>query len=162
MSLDTWFPSAQLCIILYSRYINIMCIFTVNIALNKPAYMQYQYRPGDNKFDASNAVDRRKSDLRLSGGQCTTSDPHKQTATWWVNLTSIQSIHHITIFYMTGNGIWGTIFSYFWPLIQVTKSYTKCILTAVYCRSMTNRLNSHMWSIHVQPYKQFDHYGFSY
>lgn len=87
-----------------------MCIFTVNIALNKPAYLQYQYMPGDIRYDASNAVDGRKSELRLSGGQCASSYPQKQTATWWVNLTSIQSIHHITIFYMTGNGIWGMIF----------------------------------------------------
>uniref|UniRef100_K1QM83 Mediator of RNA polymerase II transcription subunit 14 n=1 Tax=Magallana gigas TaxID=29159 RepID=K1QM83_MAGGI len=66
-----------------------MCIFTVNIALNKPAYLQYQYRLGDKIYDASNAVDGRKSDLRLGGGQCASSEP-QQTATWWVNLTSYE------------------------------------------------------------------------
>lgn len=80
-----------------------MCIFTVNIALNKPAYLQYQYRPGDKIYDASNAVDGRKSDLRVGGGQCASSAPDQQTATWWVNLTSIQSIHHITIYFATEN-----------------------------------------------------------
>lgn len=92
-----------------------MCIFTVNIALNKPAYMENQYKPGDDRYDASNAVDGRKSDLRLGGGQCASSAPDKQTATWWVNLTSIQSIHHITIFYVTGNEIRGMIIYCFAP-----------------------------------------------
>lgn len=92
-----------------------MCIFTVNIALNKPAYMENQYKPGDDRYDASNAVDGRKSDLRLGGGQCASSAPDKQTATWWVNLTSIQSIHHITIFYVTGNEIRGMIIYFFAP-----------------------------------------------
>lgn len=93
-----------------------MCIFTANIAVNKPAYLQYQYRPGDKIYDASNAVDGRKLDLRLGGGQCASSEP-QQTATWWVNLTSIQSIHHITMFYLTGNNkSWGMVI-YFWPLI---------------------------------------------
>lgn len=86
-----------------------MCIFTVNIALNKPAYLQYQYRQGDKIYDARNAVDGRKSDLRLGGGQCAASEP-QQTATLWVNLTSIQSIHHITMFYVTGNNnSWGMV-----------------------------------------------------
>lgn len=92
-----------------------MCIFTVNIAHNKPAYQQYQYRPGDNIYDASNAVDGRKSDLRLGGGQCASSEP-RHTATWWVNLTSIQSIHHITMFYVTGNNnSWGMVIYFLAP-----------------------------------------------
>uniref|UniRef100_K1Q3Y1 Multiple epidermal growth factor-like domains 10 n=1 Tax=Magallana gigas TaxID=29159 RepID=K1Q3Y1_MAGGI len=70
----------------------------VNVALNKPAYLQYP-RGGD-KWDASNAVDGRKSDLSRDGGQCAVSND-KQTATWWVDLATIHSIHHITIYFMT-------------------------------------------------------------
>lgn len=79
----------------------------VNIALNKPAHQLNQYNPGDDKFDASNAVDGKKSDLSSAGGQCVISANYKQTATWWVNLTSILSIHNITIYYRTDNVTWG-------------------------------------------------------
>ncbi|XP_052696235.1 multiple epidermal growth factor-like domains protein 11 [Crassostrea angulata] len=79
-----------------------LCLLTVsqayvNVALNKPAYLQYPYR-----WDASNAVDGRKSDLSSGGGQCAES-MYAQTATWWVNLTTIHSIHHITIYFNTDN-----------------------------------------------------------
>uniref|UniRef100_K1QN53 Uncharacterized protein n=1 Tax=Magallana gigas TaxID=29159 RepID=K1QN53_MAGGI len=62
-------------------------------------------------WDASNAVDGRKSDLSSSGGQCAISYV-KQTATWWVNLTTIHSIHHITIFFLTNNKPWGPSINY--------------------------------------------------
>lgn len=81
------------------------CAFTVNVALHKPAYQQNAYRVGD-LYDASNAVDGNKSDLSWRGGQCVISADHKYTATWWVNLTSIHSIHHITIYYRTDNVAW--------------------------------------------------------
>ena len=85
------------------------CVFlTVNVALNKPAYQQYPYIPGDDTYDASNAVDGRKSDLRRDGGQCAVS-AQEQTATLWVNLTSIHSIHHITIYFLAGNDPWGIV-----------------------------------------------------
>eukprot|EP00105_Crassostrea_gigas_P004906 XP_011418275.1 PREDICTED: protein draper isoform X1 [Crassostrea gigas] len=77
----------------------------VNVALNKPAYQQYPLT-GVDTFDASNAVDGRKSDLSISGGQCAASN-WKQTATWWVNLTTIHSIHNITIYFRTDNKPWG-------------------------------------------------------
>lgn len=79
----------------------------VNIALNKPAHQLNQYDPGDNRFDASNAVDGNKSDLNGLRGQCVLSADHKEIATWWVNLTSILSIHHIIIYFRTDNVIWG-------------------------------------------------------
>ncbi|XP_065928041.1 multiple epidermal growth factor-like domains protein 10 [Magallana gigas] len=90
----------------------LMCLFFgfleitngfVNVALNKPAHQLYPYRSGDDRCDASNAVDGRKSDLNLWGGQCAVSADYKQTATWWVNLTSTHSIHHITIYFLTNN-----------------------------------------------------------
>ena len=79
-----------------------------NIALRKPAYQENQYF-GTNAAltDASNAVDGLKSDLSYWGGQCVHSANCKQTATWWVNLTSIHIIHYVTIYYMTNNLSWG-------------------------------------------------------
>lgn len=75
----------------------------VNVAFNKPAYQKYPMSPGNGTFDASNALDGRKSDLSSWGGQCAVSALARTTATWWVNLTSIRSIHHITIFFLTNN-----------------------------------------------------------
>lgn len=74
----------------------------VNVALNKPAYQQNQWKPDDDTYDASNAVDGRKSDLTWNGGQCAVSFGER-VATWWVNLTSVHSIHHITIYFLTGS-----------------------------------------------------------
>lgn len=79
---------------------------TVNVALNKPAHQQKSYGEGNALYDASNAVDGLKSNLKYDGGQCTVSADGQQTATWWVNLTSIHSIHHITIYYRTDNVAW--------------------------------------------------------
>lgn len=51
-------------------------------------------------YDASNAVDGRKSDQSWEGGKCAVS-LYNNTAIWWVNLITIYSIHHITIYFMT-------------------------------------------------------------
>lgn len=85
-------------------------VYTVNIALNKPAYQQYQYLDNrwNNVFNARNAVDGQKSNLTWQAGQCVISANNKRTAIWWVNLTSILSIHHITIYYRTGDAEWST------------------------------------------------------
>lgn len=98
------------------EFCNISCCFivyclhlTVNIALNKPAHQLHQYNPGLDTFDASNAVDGLKSDLRAWGGQCVVSADNYDVATWWVNLTTIQSIHHITIYYRTDNVAWSKL-----------------------------------------------------
>ena len=70
-----------------------------NVALNK----QHRYLGlSEDLVDASNAVDGLKSHLSVWGGQCVISGNKMQTATWWVNLTSILSIHYITIYYRTG------------------------------------------------------------
>lgn len=82
------------------------CILTDNVALNKPAYQQYPLYPGDDTYDAINAVDGRKTNMSWYGGQCAVSASNKRTATWWVNLTSINSIHHINIYYIKGNAPW--------------------------------------------------------
>lgn len=80
-----------------------MCLWTVNVALNKPAYQQYSYIPGDDRYDATNAVNGRRSNLSWDGGQCAVSEYGRRTATWWVNLTSIHEIHQITIYFLTNN-----------------------------------------------------------
>ncbi|XP_078327321.1 uncharacterized protein LOC111115469 [Crassostrea virginica] len=78
-----------------------------NLALKKPTYQQYPIGGSyASLYQASNAVDGLKSDLSAGGGQCVHSNGG-QTATWWVDLTSILSIHHITIYYMTENYPWG-------------------------------------------------------
>ena len=80
-----------------------------NIARNKQTYQQHPYVGEINNVltVASNAVDGLKSDFSVWGGQCVISDNKKQTATWWVNLGGILSIHNITINYRTGNKPWG-------------------------------------------------------
>lgn len=83
-----------------------------NVALKKQAKQLYPYttitRPNDT-FDASNAVDGLKSDLRGLEGQCVLSAENQKKAYWWVNLSTVMSIHHITIYYRTDNVKWGKL-----------------------------------------------------
>ncbi|XP_056003598.1 receptor-type tyrosine-protein phosphatase kappa-like [Ostrea edulis] len=79
-----------------------------NIALNKPAWQLHQYGPGNDIFNASNAVDGFKSNLTAWGGQCAISNNDKKIATWRVDLEDILSIRHITIYYRTGNAAWNS------------------------------------------------------
>nr|XP_022308875.1 protein draper-like isoform X1 [Crassostrea virginica] len=82
---------------------------TQNIAVNKTAYLEYRFLGlSKDLTGARNAVDGLKTDLSVQGGQCVISENEMQTATWWVNLAKIHSIHHITIYYRTGNVEWGT------------------------------------------------------
>ncbi|XP_078328720.1 receptor-type tyrosine-protein phosphatase T-like isoform X2 [Crassostrea virginica] len=103
-----------------------------NIALNKPAKEEFPYvHP---KVSASNAVDGRKTDLRGLGGQCSLSAVNITNATWWVNLTSILSIHHIKIYYRTDNVAWGP-----------SNGYTIRFLGfSVYVSNTTNRLDGYL------------------
>lgn len=102
----------------------------VNLALNKPAYQKNPFKQNDSTGDASNAVDGQKSDLTRNGGQCVFS-AGRETAILWVNLTSIHSIHNITIYYMTDNKQWGP-----------TNYYTGFFLGfSVYVSNSTDRLN---------------------
>nr|XP_022292874.1 receptor-type tyrosine-protein phosphatase epsilon-like isoform X2 [Crassostrea virginica] len=76
-----------------------------NLALGKSAW---QLNPinDDYKHSANNVVDGRKSDLSELGGECTASSSSRTTAMWWVDLGTLQSIHHIIIQYATGNQVW--------------------------------------------------------
>lgn len=84
--------------------------YKVNIALEKPTDQLHQYNENDDRFEASNAVDGRKSNLSAWAGECTISADGYEIATWWVNLGSIHRIHHITIYYRTDNAAWGMSF----------------------------------------------------
>ncbi|XP_062589111.1 uncharacterized protein LOC134250777, partial [Saccostrea cucullata] len=77
-----------------------------NVALKKQTWQASPYIVNDDRFDSSNAVDGLKSKLGAWGGECVVSANYKRTATWWVNLTSIYSIHHIRIYYRTENAPW--------------------------------------------------------
>ncbi|XP_078327342.1 receptor-type tyrosine-protein phosphatase alpha-like isoform X1 [Crassostrea virginica] len=95
---------------LYVGFISLASAYD-NIALHKPAYQEHPYGVTSTivkeLIQASNAVDGQKSNRSIWGGQCVISDNLQSNATWWVNLTSILSIHHITIYYRTGNVAWG-------------------------------------------------------
>nr|XP_022307497.1 uncharacterized protein LOC111113494 [Crassostrea virginica] len=82
-----------------------------NLALNKPTHQDNEFIGDISRHltESSNAVDGLKSDLGVWGGQCVISGNKKQNATLWVNLSSIVSIHHITIYYRTGNEKWGKL-----------------------------------------------------
>ena len=74
-----------------------------NLALNKTTFQQHPYKGlSQDLVDANNVIGGLKSYLSVLDGQCTHSDNLQTTATWWVNLTYIVNIHHITIYYMTG------------------------------------------------------------
>ncbi|XP_065923397.1 uncharacterized protein [Magallana gigas] len=84
-----------------------------NIALHKLAKQKHPFLHKDfsylifHDFSASNAVDGLKTDCSAYGGQCTLSAVNKRVALWYVDLGSILSIHHITIYYRTDNVTWG-------------------------------------------------------
>ena len=89
-----------------------MFILTENTALGKPTYQQYPYTGTEispSLIDSSKAVDGLRSNLTFWGGQCAISADNKTTATWWVNLTSILSINHVTVQYRTDYNRWGTL-----------------------------------------------------
>lgn len=85
---------------------------TENVALYRQAEQRKQYTTDDkppDTFDASNAVDGLKSDLHGLNGQCVLSAENQNVSYWWVNLSTVMSIHHITIYYRTDNVKWGNL-----------------------------------------------------
>nr|XP_022310033.1 multiple epidermal growth factor-like domains protein 11 isoform X2 [Crassostrea virginica] len=77
-----------------------------NLALHKPAYQLHPYKKSF-VSQADAAVDGLKNNTDVWGDQCIISEKGKYIALWWVNLTSISSIHHITVYYVTGRKKWG-------------------------------------------------------
>ncbi|XP_062620206.1 cell death abnormality protein 1-like isoform X2 [Saccostrea cucullata] len=89
---------------------------------------------GNDIFHSSNAVDGLKTDLGAWGGQCVISADKQRTAIWWLNLTSVVSIHHILIYYRTENEKWGA-----------SNPYTSRFLGfSVYISNTTDRLDGHL------------------
>ena len=80
-----------------------------NLAVHKPAY---QLNPHPNST-AGAAVDGLKNNTQVWAKQCVLSADGKNISLWWVDLKRISSIHHITVYYMTGKYDWGMYFSYF-------------------------------------------------
>ena len=79
---------------------NFFVLLLDNIALRRPTYQDTRYHGHPNSLtQASNGVDGLKSNLSEFGGQCVFSEERQQTATWWVNLTSILSIQQVTIYF---------------------------------------------------------------
>ena len=94
--------------------------FTENLALWKEAWQNNSFYDASNYvyLVANRAVDGRKQDLSLEGGQCAVSIG-STTSEWRVDLGGISSIHHIFIHYMTNNKVWGTVSSKQFILIMV-------------------------------------------
>lgn len=83
-------------------------ILSENLAFHKPAYQLHPIM-GSRESQAEVAVDGLKNNTGVLGEQCVTSERGKYIALWWVNLTRTSSIHHITIYYVTGRMQWGML-----------------------------------------------------
>ena len=108
-------------------------MFTENLALKKKAWQsnldEFYYEGSDLVYlGADLAVDGRKQNLSLYGGQCARSFTGL-TAEWRVDLQKILSIQRIVIQYMTDNRVWGAV-SFFMKSVVLTykksnKSYDR-------------------------------------
>lgn len=80
-------------------------IFTYkeNLALSKPTWEQNPWPDLPRDFGSANAVDGWYENRGPTGGQCTISNEGYYTAMWRVDLESVVSISHITIYYRTDN-----------------------------------------------------------
>ncbi|XP_065925501.1 uncharacterized protein [Magallana gigas] len=91
----------------YSTYaFNDLCEVEVyeNIALRRHAWQRYPFH--GTPWNATYAVDGRRSDLAPAGGQCAISADDKSIAEWQVDLGKVRNLHHVFIQYRTDNVAW--------------------------------------------------------
>uniref|UniRef100_K1RCZ6 Scavenger receptor class F member 2 n=1 Tax=Magallana gigas TaxID=29159 RepID=K1RCZ6_MAGGI len=75
-----------------------------NIALHRHAWQRYPFH--GTPWNATYAVDGRRSDLDPAGGQCAISADGKSIAEWRVDLGEVRNLHHVFIQYRTDNVAW--------------------------------------------------------
>nr|XP_034322152.1 protein draper isoform X3 [Crassostrea gigas] len=75
-----------------------------NIALRRHAWQRYPFH--GTPWNATYAVDGRRSDLAPAGGQCAISADDKSIAEWRVDLGKVRNLHHVFIQYRTDNVAW--------------------------------------------------------
>eukprot|EP00105_Crassostrea_gigas_P025296 XP_011445836.1 PREDICTED: uncharacterized protein LOC105341172 [Crassostrea gigas] len=75
-----------------------------NIALRRHAWQRYPFH--GTPWNATYAVDGRRSDLAPAGGQCAISADDKSIAEWQVDLGKVRNLHHVFIQYRTDNVAW--------------------------------------------------------
>ncbi|XP_062616358.1 multiple epidermal growth factor-like domains protein 10, partial [Saccostrea cucullata] len=74
-----------------------------NLAYRKPAWQAITHF-NNPELGPEKAVDGLKFNRSWFGYQCSISANSQTTATWWVDLQAIRSIHHIVIYYRTSHG----------------------------------------------------------
>ena len=84
------------------------CIVSVsvwNLAYQKPTWQSSTL----GTHSSHRAVDGRKSDFSEAGNQCALSRDYKDTATWFVDLETIQNIDQIKIYPRTEGRQWSKL-----------------------------------------------------
>ena len=84
------------------------CIVSVsvwNLAYQKPTWQSSTLGTHSSHL----AVDGRKSDFSEAGNQCALSRDYKDTATWFVDLETIQNINQIKIYPRTEGRQWSKL-----------------------------------------------------
>ncbi|XP_062598463.1 uncharacterized protein LOC134259880 [Saccostrea cucullata] len=76
-----------------------------NLSYLKPTWQSTTHFDMES-LGSDKAVDGLKSNLSWFGNQCAISSNSKTSATWWVDLQGILSIHHIVIYYRTDHFPW--------------------------------------------------------
>ena len=96
------------------------------MALHKPAWQQHSLYSDER--NALLAVDGRKKNLSIRGGECAASGNYKTTAEWRVDLKNVLSIHHIVIQYAQNKPVWGMYYSSLFS-IDICSNMFQCFIS---------------------------------